>query len=213
MGRNIDKLISIAGDPLSEAPPEPGSDVLVLAGNLASHLSALLAEKNGFYVFESALHVFPRGGVESVMSLDRWNSASLWRGDYHELAEGCLFFAEDIFGGQFCIKDDRIFTFDPETGELEGIADAMEGWAQVILEDCEVLTGYPLAHAWQENLGPIAPGMRLVPKIPFVLGGEYEVENLHLLDAVKGMKLRASLAWQIRNLPDGAQVEYRITDE
>lgn len=34
-----------------------------------------------------------------------------------------MFFAEDVFGGQFCIKDNQVYRFDPETGGLDVIAD------------------------------------------------------------------------------------------
>lgn len=37
------------------------------------------------------------------------------------------FFAEDVFGGQFCIKDSKVYTFDPETGSLGYLADDIEG--------------------------------------------------------------------------------------
>ena len=62
------------------------------------------------------------------------------------MTDGCLFFAEDIFGTQFCIKSNKIYTFDPETGSIEYIADHIEGWAEIIMKDYNVLTGYPLAH-------------------------------------------------------------------
>lgn len=38
-----------------------------------------------------------------------------------------FFFAEDVFGGQFCIKDSKVYTFDPETGSLGYLADDIEG--------------------------------------------------------------------------------------
>lgn len=80
------------------------------------------------------------------------------------------FFAEDVFGGRFCIKNSKVYTFDPETGSLEYLADDIESWAQILLSDYEVLTGYPLAHQWQKQNGQLAAGKRLLPKVPFVLG-------------------------------------------
>jgi hypothetical protein len=52
--------------------------------------------------------------------------------------------------------------------------------------------------------------MRLVPKVPFVLGGEIEPGNVYSLNAKEGMRVRGELAVQIRDLPDGARVHYRI---
>ena len=90
------------------------------------------------------------------------------------------------------------------------MAKGLEEWADAILRDYRVLTGYPLAHQWQELKGAIAPGFRLVPKVPFVTGGKFEIENLYLLDAVTAMRARASFAVQIRDLPDGAKISFKV---
>lgn len=140
----------------------------------------------------------------------KWNAPDLWRDTYGDLATDLYFFAEDAFGNQFAIQNDRIASFDAETGAVELFATTVEVWAERMMTDYELLSGFPLAHEWQTHNGPIAPGSRLVPKIPFVLGGEFTVENLHALDAVKGMRWRGDLARQIRDLPDGASVELKV---
>lgn len=71
-------------------------------------------------------------------------------------------------------------------------------------------TGYPLASEWQALHGPLPEGKRLLPKIPFVLGGAYDVDNLYAADALAGMKFRADIWKQLRDLPEGAKVELRI---
>ncbi|TLG92173.1 SMI1/KNR4 family protein, partial [Pseudomonas edaphica] len=80
----------------------------------------------------------------------------------------------------------------------------------LLVSDYEVLTGYPLAHRWQKKKGQLAAGKRLLPKIPCVLGGGFVLNNLYSIDAVKGMKLRADIARQIKDLPDGAQIKLRL---
>lgn len=115
-----------------------------------------------------------------------------------------MFCAEDVFGGQFCIKDNGIYAFDPETVSLEYLTNGFDGWAKILLEDYQVLRGYPLAHQWQRQVGPIPAGKRLALKMPFVLGGNYEIKNLHLVDALQEMRFRARIATQIKDLPDGA---------
>jgi hypothetical protein len=45
-----------------------------------------------------------------------------------------------------------------------------------------------------------------------VLGGEFSVENLHAVEAVKGMKYRGSIAVQLRDLPDGTPVKLNVID-
>ena len=56
------------------------------------------------------------------------------------------------------------------------------------------------------------PGERLVPKVPFVLGGEFDVSNLHPLDSVKAMRFYGNLAVQIRDAPDGTRVHWNVED-
>lgn len=146
------------------------------------------------------------------IGLDEWNSDALWRNVYHGMANGCLFFAEDIFGGQFCIKKNKIYTFDPETGALDYLANDIEGWAEAIITDYKVLTGYLLAHQWQENHGQLPVRKRLLPKVPFFAGGEFGLDNLYLHDAVEGMKFRANIAIQIKDLPDSAQIQFEVVD-
>jgi hypothetical protein len=92
------------------------------------------------------------------------------------------------------------------------MASSLEDWADQLLADYEVLTGYPLARDWQQEHGPLPAGQRLVPKIPFVLGGDFATSNLYPLDAAQGMRVRAELALQLRDLPDGTTVRYRVLE-
>lgn len=205
-GESIEKLLEVASPPLAAGHAALSQNLWSLGGPQTGALEELLKQRNGFYAFESALHLFPADSARGTLGLEEWNGPSLWRDAYSGMADEGLFFAEDLFGGQFVLRPEGVFTFDPETGELEEIAQDLEGWAAAVLDDYEVLTGHPLAHEWQASRGALQPGHRLVPKIPFVLGGKFEVANLHLLPAVKGMRLRGSIATQIRDLPEGAQV-------
>ncbi len=209
MASSLNKLISIAGPALGgsvdDASAAPG-------GRLGQEILGLLRQRNGFYAFEAALHFFPMGDVIGEYSLQNWNSPELWKCEYHGTADGICCFAEDIFGAQFVISGDAICSFDPETGGLAVLARSMEDFANVLLGDYRVLTGQPIAHQWQSAHGRLESGLRLCPKLPFVLGGEFSVANLVEIDMVRGMKARANLAVQIRDLPDGAKVTYKLID-
>jgi hypothetical protein len=206
MSGPIEELLEAAGPALSETPSiEPES----VEADVEQELMEMLAEVNGFYAFEAALHVFPVTSGEH-MDLVRWNSATLWRDAYGSLADDLVFFAEDAFGGQFALADEGVVSFDPETGDAELIAATLEGWAAQLLADYELLTGFPLAHEWQERFGALPVGARLLPKTPFVLGGEFAVNNLFAGDAVAGMRMRGDVALQLRDHPDGTTVVYRV---
>lgn len=202
------KLLSLAGPPLSTAPAEvPRS-----AGQLGEQLTQMLSCTNGFYAFESALHVRAAGSADNGLNLQEWNADGLWRNQYGPTLQGHLFFAEDLFGGQFSINGDHIFSFDPETGDASMFSSSLEEWADHILSDYEVLTGFPLAHEWQQIHGPLPAGSRLIPTQLFMLGGGFTIDNLQPLDAVQGMRFRADIATQVKHRPDGTSVTLKVVD-
>lgn len=212
MPSNLQHLIDNSGPALSESAPRLAGECSALAGRLGPQLLQLLWARNGFYAFESALHVFPLSDQTEELSLEMWNSSTLWRSAYGKLANGALFFAEDVFGAQFCMVDGSVFRFDPETGDKALLAATLDEWAGHLLSNHEEQTGWPLAHEWQQRFGPLQPRSRLVPKLPFVLGGEFTVANLHALDCVEAMRFYAKIAMQIRNVPDGGTIELRVVD-
>jgi hypothetical protein len=173
-------------------------------------LADFLWQKNGFYAFESALHVFPACRAERTMDLEKWNDPKLWIESYDDMALDTLFFAEGILGDQFGIKHGEIVRFEAETGLLERVAANLEEWADLILKDYKYQTGYPLAHEWQKAHGPIHNGQRLVATIAFVLGGEFDISNLFAMDAAKAMRYHGDFARQIRHVPNGTKIKLEI---
>lgn len=208
----MNQLLSNASKSLNHSKPSLPVEVEDIAGSLKSELLDMLSQRNGFYALENALHVYPSQSTAYEIGLREWNENALWRDSYKDLITDCLFFAEDIFGGQFCIKKNKIYSFDPETADLEYVSDSIDGWAREIVNNYNFLTGYPLARQWQEINGSIPPKSRLLPKIPFIAGGEFKLENLYLADSIEGMKFRAEIAIQVKNLPEGTQITFDITD-
>jgi hypothetical protein len=205
----IEELVSISSAPL--APGPEGIPRFLETYVLGPELFQMLRLRNGFYAFESALHVFPLT-FDPAAGLEAWNAASLWRDAYQDLAEGLLFFAEDIFQDQFCLslKQSGVFRFQSETGQTDFLADSLERWADRVLSDHRVETGWPLAHEWQAARGPLPAGQRLMPKTPFFMGGEYTLENLWAGSPLEGMRLKGDLAIQTRDLPNGAKVRLNV---
>lgn len=210
LGSSILKLMSLASAPLSQSCARGDFGSVKFSGPLRNELVSILKEKNGFNAFESALHFFPAQTSLLSVGIEEWNRPNGWRKEYGKLSEGCLFFAEDIFGGQFCIESNCVWQFDPETGERVRMGSSLDEWAKNLLGDYEMLTGYPLAHAWQEVNGVIPEGMRLVPRTPFVLNGEFALSNLVLMESERSMRIRGNLAQQIKDLPDGSNISFKI---
>jgi len=76
-----------------------------------------------------------------------------------------------------------------------------------LVDDWENLTGHPVARAWQLENRALREGERLMPRVPFVLGGEFEVANLVAVDSVVGMRERGQLASYLRGVPEGTQID------
>ncbi len=204
----VTKLLSIASLPIAAHDVACGH--LDRWGQLGRELGEMLQAKNGFYAYESALLVRLVRSADAPLGLTEWNAPSLWKSGYAGSIGNALCFAEDIFGGQVCIRDDVVCAFDPETGAFDQLSRSIGEWADDLMARCNFRTGYPLAHGWQVANRPLVAGERVLPRTPFVLGGKYVVENLYPLQDVEGMRLRASIAGQIRELPDGSQVILQV---
>lgn len=63
----------------------------------AEELLSLAAVKNGFYAFESALHVLPLSDESAPMTVNRWNAEECWKRDYGGAVLDCLFFAVNLY--------------------------------------------------------------------------------------------------------------------
>ncbi len=204
MSHVIERLVAASGGPLG--PDRQAAD------GVPAELIPLLDRSNGFYAFESALHVYPsRSAVAGRVTLSEWNVPAAWRESYRDLVDrSAYFFAEDIFGNQFALIEGNFVGFEPETGEIEILAASAQEWAAVIVADWRQLTGFVTAHDWQSAHGALAEGYRLLPRQPFVLGGEFSVDNLQPVPAAAGMRVRAELALQIRDRPDGSKIQYHL---
>jgi hypothetical protein len=207
MHRSITDLVAIAGE--STCAEVSGMGVLNKWGALGEELAEMLERRNGFYAYDSALLVRPLTNLRAPLGLVQWNAQELWKGRYMEDLVNAFCFAEDVFGGQYCIRQDQVCVLDPETGILEEMSSSLGEWATNVIADYQFRTGYALAHEWQIRNIPLMAGTRLLPKVPFICGGKYDVENLYPVADVEGMLFRASIANQIRELPDGTEIVFR----
>ncbi|MFJ4347441.1 SMI1/KNR4 family protein [Pseudomonas sp. NPDC089401] len=212
MKESLSKLLSVGSQTLGGSCIDQVDFFSSVGKARGDELKAMLMQKNGFYAFAGALHVLPstQRYSDSGVTLETWNSPDLWRSGYGLTGTDIAFFAEDLFGVQFCIHGDEVLSFDPETAGFSYLASSIEEWADKILSDYDYLTGYSLAHGWQMKNGALKQGDRLLPKQPFVLGGKFKIENLYACESVSGMKVRSELATKIKDLPDGAELRFEF---
>src|SRR5690242_16827205 len=123
MTTKLHELLELATPPIRRVPAALDGMVAGVGPEHAELLLPILEAKNGFYAFESALHVLSDSGTTHEAGLAAWNAPDLWRDQYDgQMTEGCIFFAEDVFGNQFCSRNGWICSFDAETAKIEPIA-------------------------------------------------------------------------------------------
>ena len=119
-------------------------------------------------------------------------------------------FAQDLFVGQFGITTNGIIRLDTETGRVSRHSADFDDWADRILKDYDYETGWSVGKGWQEHNGPLPTGWRLLGRVPFVLGGEFVVDNMVPMAAREAMERLTSLYQQVReNVQDGQQITVR----
>ncbi|MFI7348026.1 hypothetical protein ACIBSR_17385 [Streptomyces sp. NPDC049936] len=203
----MDRLLQISGPALRDEQPVPEDHASL--GAVGAELHQLLTQRNGFYAFESALHVFPSAaGVQGAQSFGNWNEGRCWLESYGTLRPDLSFFAEDVFGGQFGTGGKGVYAFNPETAALTKVGDTLVDWVHRVLDDYSYLTGYPVAHAWQLRHGALPAGHKLIPRIPFVFGGEYSSENMVLVESAAAMRYLGGVARSVSKISDGVQLKF-----
>lgn len=199
------KLLSIASEPIVSVDTTGAYEHH--HGRAVRDLTLMLQAKNGFVAFEGALLVLPATDGGEVPGLGSWNREGGWRRLYSDcIPADSVLSAEDLFGGQFGAVASEIIRFDPESGTVQHYAASLDAWAKTLLANYAEDTGWPLAHEWQLLHGPLALSQRLLPRQPFVLGGDYVVENLVAVDNIQAMQHWGALFQAIRHVPEGERI-------
>lgn len=135
----------------------------------------------------------------------------LFKKFYGELVLDIFLFAEDSFGNQFgFLKDGKIIFINIETALIEFTFDNFNDFAIKIFENLDYFSGFSVMKKWIDRFGMIEGTKRLCPKKPFVLGGGFEIDNFYSLDKKELFDFYSYIAKQIKDLPDGVQIEFKI---
>ena len=172
----------------------------------------LLDAMNGGYFFGRALHLFGACDEPAWHSLARWNSASLWRDAYGDVARDLVVFAEDAFGDQFAYSGfgGEVVCLEGELGRVSSIAPHFVAWLEAVLAaPTEVLPIDVLAR--EADAGrPLADGQQLYAYPPLCTIESKSDVTIGHVDAVEAMRFRGDLARQLRDLPPGTRVRIDV---
>jgi hypothetical protein len=190
----------------SGPPLEPG-----LIGELPVLLSNVLATRNGCIAWQGALHV--RGWCLEPA----WHSIQLaWHGPdsfhdlYSEVEASDIPFAEDAFGDQYLVRGKSVIRMDGETGDLSVVADALDAFFAHLIADASGALGFEPTDLVREIGGPLQPGQLVSVYPPFVFRESADGVSLRPIPALDRRRALASLAKQLRDLPDGSMVDIKI---
>lgn len=177
-----------------------------ILGQLPTDLANVLHDSNGFMVHEGSLHV--RGAVVSP----EWHSLrAAWSGPnsfsrlYPEVRSSDVPFAQDQFGDQFLIREGAIVRLFAETGQIEPLAASLPDFFQQASRDIHKFLNVGLNHK-------LPPGQLIFAYPPFCLRESGAKASLNHAPVSEVIALHAELAGKLRDLPDGGQIQFNVTD-
>jgi hypothetical protein len=180
-------------------------DVEILR-ELPTDLARVLSDTNGFILHEGALH------VRGACLIPEWHSLrAAWRGPkaFHVLYDGVrsadIPFAQDQVGDQFLMREGAVLRLSAETGDTEQLSNSLQDFFARASSDIEGFLNVGLSHRMQ-------PGQLLQAYPPFCFQESGAGASLRPIAASELILFHADLARQIRDVPDGGQVEFKATD-
>jgi hypothetical protein len=113
---------------------------------------------------------------------------------------------EDVEGKfwRLCPEDVYCEVVASDRGDLDRLSqdqDFLEDWyMQALVEQA------------RKGLGELAEGKKYCLVIPGALGGEYGISNIKTAPLIELVRFSGDLAKQIKDLPDGAEIQLRVVD-
>lgn len=108
----------------------------------------------------------------------------------------------------------EIYRINPEELLIQKIADNYEEFYE-LKQNEEFITDWEMKSLVQkatEILGRLDEGQKYCFKIPTVIGGKYEIQNIGKIAFLELISVSGDLALQIKDLKDGTKVKLRILD-
>ena len=147
---------------------------------------------------------------DSELLIDAIKDAWGWAG-----VDPCTIIAQNAFGNViFTDHNGRYWRLCPEDLYCEIVAEDQEQFSQ-LTEDEEFVFDWEMVELVlqaQRRVGSLAEGYCYCLTIPGALGGEYGGANLNQVPIRELIQFSGSIAFQSRDLPDGAWVKLEVID-
>lgn len=210
----LDLMGAELGPPL--AGSEAGLDLIAAHAERGSELADLLLDRNGCYSSTRALLIRPLQSDAAPKGIVEWNAEGGWRSHFKADLAGALFFAEDLFGEQFAVRQNAVWRFEPESADWSFCAPTLGAWAESLLdEEGQPELEAPLAKQWQAQHGKIPSGKRLRPPIPFIFkeSANASLDDFRPIPEDEVMGFLATIANALRDVPAGGQIQLRTVNQ
>ena len=168
--------------------------------NLPDYLKEFYSITNGFVAFNGGLHI--RGCVKSPS----WHSLrEYWIGDtkltslFSSIERDDIPFAQDCFGDQYVIRDNRIWRVSAETDEIENLEISFNDFLNAVDNN-------PIEFLNIENIEPntLKPGQIFNVFPPFcVESSEYSFKPVTIEEQIKYL---SDFSKQIEKISDGKDI-------
>ncbi len=180
---------------------------------LPNDLTKLLKSVNGFIQFGGALHV--RGACQNLAwhSLRySWESPDAFYCHYRTVKKSDVPFAQSALGDQYFIRDDNVYRLDTECDEIAPLDMDFKTFLEEVQSDpIGALNLEPLEEFWDQG-GALEPGQLLSVMPPFVLAQPDTKYSYRAISALDRLRFLADFARQIRDLPDGATISFKVEE-
>lgn len=193
-------------------PPSVDNEVVEELSNVINdggYFDFIKRISNGGFFFDTSLHIY---GVCKSPAYDSITYVNNIIGhEYGELAKNLVFFAQEALGNQFAFSDKGVVMFNIETAEVDLLSEDFASFVDALFNDLDYLTGRGFIAEWKRK-NNLTFDQRLCAKKPFVVGGDYGIENFYAQFFPTYLSSNANIAKQIHDLPDGTEIKIDIVD-
>lgn len=187
-------------------PPIDDPEIL---DRLPPEYRELLTRVNGYVAYFGGLH------VRGASLTPEWHSLrGAWKGEqalhrlFPVLSPADIPFAQDALGDQYLLRHGTVHRLSGETGELESLGLALADFdARVRADPVGYLRLEPL-EAFRAEGGVLEPGQLLSVHPPYCVRTDDSHRSFRAIPAAERLALLASLAAQLRDVADGAEVTF-----
>ena len=106
-------------------------------------------------------------------------------------------------------QKNTIIFFNIEDAGRRDMGKNFKDWVDVLTAEYDYYAGVTYANDWTE-LNELTIEERLCPKKPFIIGGDYKLNNFYASNFPAFLSLNADIAKQIQYLPDGTPITYKV---